>query len=346
MHMADALLSPGVGGVMWVATATTLAYSCKKVSKEDLNDLEDGKTIEFKKNIPLMGVLGALVFASQMINFTIPGTGSSGHIGGGILLAALLGPEAGLIAIASVLVIQCLFFADGGLLALGCNIINMGFFACFVGFPLIYKNIVKKNFSPTKIMIASILAVVVSLQLGSFAVVLETNMSGISELPFSTFVMLMQPIHLAIGLVEGVLTGCVLVFIYEARPELLIGYDGKNKQGKLSIKSVVCTLLVCTLIIGGGLSLYASSNPDGLEWSIEKVTGSNELERSTTIGDSLGKVQEKIAFLPDYGFKSDSENTFGTTVSGIVGSGITLGVAVLVGFVIKGKKNKESNSNI
>lgn len=347
MHMADALLSPAVGGVMWVATATTLAYSCKKVSKEEeLSSFANKKSIEFQKKVPLMGVLGALVFASQMINFTIPGTGSSGHIGGGMLLAALLGPHAGLITISSVLMIQCLFFADGGLLALGCNVINIGFFACFVGFPLIYKNILKKGFSPTKIMIASILAVLVSLQLGAFGVVFETSISGISELPFSNFVLLMQPIHLAIGLVEGVLTGCVLVFIYEARPELLIGYDGSKNQGRLSIKAVISTLLICTLLIGGGLSLYTSSNPDGLEWSIEKVTGSTELERSTKVGDTLSSVQEKTAFLPDYAFKSDSENTFGTTVSGIVGSGITLVVAAFGGFAIKGKKDKKSKSNV
>lgn len=344
MHMADALLSSTVGGSMLVAAATTLAYSSNKISKEQRLDNEIG--IEFRKKVPLMGVLGALVFASQMINFTIPGTGSSGHIGGGILLAAILGPEAGVITIASVLVIQALFFADGGLLALGCNIINMGFFACFIGFPLIYKNIIKKGFSSTKIMIASILTVVISLQLGAFGVVLETSLSGISELPFSTFVLLMQPIHLAIGLVEGVLTGCVLVFIYEVRPELLVGYNIQDKEAKISIKGLAITLLVCTVFIGGGLSLYASSNPDGLEWSIEKVTGSTEVDRSTSLGKNLETLQEKTAFLPDYSFKNNSENTFGTTVSGIVGSAITLGIAGVIGFVIKGKKKDNSEVNL
>lgn len=344
MHMADALLSPAVGGVMWVAAATTLAYSSKKISTQER--LESEETVEFRKKVPLMGVLGALVFASQMINFTIPGTGSSGHIGGGVLLAALLGPEAGFLTIASVLVIQALFFADGGLLALGCNMINMGFFACFIGFPFIYKNILKKGFSPTKIMIASIVSVVVALQMGAFGVVLETSLSGITELPFSTFVLLMQPIHLAIGLVEGVLTGAVLIFIYESRPQLLVGYNGEGKQDKLSIKGVIITLLVCTVLIGGGLSLFASSNPDGLEWSIEKVTGSDEIDRTTSIGSILGNIQNKTAFLPDYAFKSDGDNSMGTTVSGIVGSAITLGLAGIIGLAIRGKKKKEDKANI
>jgi cobalt/nickel transport system permease protein len=92
--MADALLSPPVGGVMWVATAAAVAYSSVKIKEE----------IDTKK-IPLMGVLGAFIFAAQMINFTIPGTGSSGHIGGGMILAIILGPYAGFLTIASVLTV-------------------------------------------------------------------------------------------------------------------------------------------------------------------------------------------------------------------------------------------------
>jgi cobalt/nickel transport system permease protein len=116
MHMADALLSPGTGGVMWAATAVTIFYSARKVQSQLDN-----------RKIPLMGVLGAFVFAAQMINFAIPGTGSSGHIGGGLLLAILLGPQGAFLTMASVLTVQALFFADGGLLALGCNIFNLVF---------------------------------------------------------------------------------------------------------------------------------------------------------------------------------------------------------------------------
>ena len=346
MHMADALLSPVVGGTMWVAAAATMGYCCKKISEDNKEyDLRDTSKIDLQKKIPLMGVLGAFIFASQMINFTIPGTGSSGHIGGGILAASLLGPQAGFLTIASVLVIQCLFFADGGLLALGCNMINMGFFACFIGFPLIYSKILKKGFSPTKIVVASILSVVISLQLGAFGVVMETTMSGVTELPFSTFVILMQPIHLAIGLVEGVLTGLVLVFIYNAKPELLVGYnpDKEHVEGKVSTKKVVIVLAILTVLIGGGLSLYASSNPDGLEWAIQNVTGSTELERTNSVNETIGGVQEKLAFLPDYTFKSDGNNVLGTPVAGIVGAGITLGLSGLVAFGLSKSKKKQTN---
>ena len=124
MHMADALISPAVGGTMWAVTAALTAYSAKKL-KESANE----------RIAPLMGVLGAFIFAAQMINFTIPGTGSSGHLGGGMVLAILLGPYAAFLSMASILTVQALFFADGGLLALGCNIFNMAFLSCFIAYP-------------------------------------------------------------------------------------------------------------------------------------------------------------------------------------------------------------------
>ena len=162
MHMADALLSPAVGGTMWAVTAGLTTYSARK-----LRESPD------ESRVPLMGVLGAFIFASQMINFSIPATGSSGHLGGGMILAVLLGPYAAFLVLASVLVVQALFFADGGLLALGCNIFNMAFFPCFLAYPFIYRRIAGQKPSQPRIFFAAILAAVVGLQLGAFAVVLE-----------------------------------------------------------------------------------------------------------------------------------------------------------------------------
>jgi cobalt/nickel transport system permease protein len=211
MHMADALISPAVGGAMYLASAAAVAYSTVKMKKDELGE----------KKLPVMAIAGAFVFAGQMINFTIPATGSSGHIGGGILLAALLGGYPALLAIAAVLIIQCLFFADGGLLALGCNIFNMGVIPCLLVYPLIYRPIVKKGFGYGRIVLASVLSVVAGLQLGAFGVGLQTLASGVTALPFSSFVVLMQPIHLAIGVVEGLATAAILSFVYRMRPEIL-----------------------------------------------------------------------------------------------------------------------------
>ncbi|MGL6107890.1 energy-coupling factor ABC transporter permease [Romboutsia sp.] len=341
MHMADALISPVVGGSMWALTAGMAVYSAKKIEKDMKCSINNNHGFDEKK-IPLMGVMGAFVFASQMINFTIPGTGSSGHIGGGILLAILLGPEAGFLTMLSVLGIQALFFADGGLLALGCNVINMGLFTCFIVYPLIYRNIMKKGCSTKKIWIASIISVVVALQLGSFNVVLETLLSGKTELPFITFVLLMQPIHLAIGFVEGVITACVVSFVYKTRPDII--QDAEAKNYKMSFKKLIITMAILTVFIGGGLSLVASSNPDGLEWSILNVTGKAELQDSNSVNDKLASIQEKTAFLPDYGFKN-SEGGLGTSVAGVVGGVITLGVCGGIGMGLKAYKKKSSNIN-
>lgn len=341
MHMADALISPAVGGTMWAVTAGLIAYSIKKVQDE----LDEQK-------IPLMGVLGAFVFAAQMINFTIPGTGSSGHLGGGLLLAILLGPYAGFLTMAVILIIQALFFADGGLLALGCNIFNLGFYTCFIAYPLIYKAIVRKEYSTRRIFIGSMISSIIGLQLGAFSVVLETLFSGITELPFKTFVLLMQPIHLATGIVEGFITTAVVTFIWKSRPEIIEKALVGEKLGKLPIKKVLVALITLAVITGGILSWFASTYPDGLEWSILNVSGKEELEVPDGIHKTLSSIQEKIAFLPDYTFKrseetdvSESETKWpavdtGTTVSGLVGGAITLILAVVIGFIIRSIKKK------
>ena len=242
MHMADALLSPAVGGTMLAASVGVAAYSIKKMG----NDLDD-------KKIPLMGVIGAFVFAAQMINFSIPGTGSSGHIGGGILLAILLGPYAGFLTMASILLIQALFFGDGGLLAYGSNVFNLGFFTCFVAYPLIYKWFTRKGISQKRIFWGTVLAVTIGLQLGAFSVVLETLFSGKTELPFATFLLLMQPIHLAIGVVEGLVTAAIVIFVWKARPEILEKTSVNEEMGRISMKKVLTPLIIASIVVGGGL---------------------------------------------------------------------------------------------
>ena len=263
MHMADALVSATVAGIMYGATATVTGYSIKKVREE--ND---------PKKIPVMGVMGAFVFAAQMINFTVPGTGSSGHLCGGILLSAILGPFAGFLTMIGVLAIQAIIFADGGILALGCNIWNIAFYGCFIGALLIWKPIMKRKATKGKIIIASIFGSIITLQIGAFSVGIETFASGISALPFLTFISVMQPIHLAIGIIEGLITSAVLCFIYEVRPELLYGIreDLNENKTRFYFRKVIIIFSLLTILIAGGLSLFASEYPDGLEWSIKKIT--------------------------------------------------------------------------
>jgi cobalt/nickel transport system permease protein len=339
MHMADALISPAVGGTMWAAAAGLVAYSSRKV-KDELDD----------RKIPLMGVLGAFIFAAQMINFTIPGTGSSGHLGGALILAVLLGPYAAFLTIASVLTIQALFFADGGLLALGCNIFNLGFFPCFFAYPFIYKKIAGEKPTPGRILLGASLAAVIGLQLGAFCVVLETTFSGISELPFKTFLLLMQPIHFAIGIVEGVVTAAVVTFVWKARPEILELAASSKPLGTVSVKTVLLSILVATVLTGGALSWFASGRPDGLEWSMFRAAGTEELHPpKESIHSSLAEVQKKMAVLPDYGFpkaEEDAEHSGdrwpvidkGTSLSGVIGGALTLFLAGMLGVILKRRR--------
>lgn len=342
MHMADALLSPAVGGTMWAVSAGAIAYCSTKVRAE----LDDRK-------VPLMGVLGAFIFAAQMINFSIPGTGSSGHLGGGLLLAVLLGPYAAFLAIASVLVVQALFFADGGLLALGCNIFNLGFFPAFIAYPLIYKNIAGTQPGRMRLAAAAIVAAVAGLQLGAFGVVLETTLSGISSLPFASFLLLMQPIHLAIGVVEGLVTAAVLSFVYQARPELLVTPIAAAQPTLRPARALLLSFLAAALLTAGIFSWYASARPDGLEWAIAKVTGAEELAKPESgIFPALASLQQKTSFLPDYSLPGAAASSaggdtepaatdpatvvdLGTSVAGIVGSLLTLAIATLAAFLLR-----------
>ena len=370
MHMADALLAPAVAATMYAASGAAVAVSVRELKKD-----------ENMAKLPTMAVTAALVFAGQMINYTIPGTGSSGHLCGGMLLSALLGPQAGFLSMVVILAIQALFFADGGLLALGANCWNMAFYGCFIGYYLIWRPIMRSRLFERKqvishgvlhhsgesdeqlrgqkaerfrIVLASILGCVLTLQLGAFSVALETSASGITELPFGAFIGIMQPIHLAIGLIEGLITAAVLLFVYDARPELLMELcEAHTESGRsFSLKKTLVILAVVTAVTGGCVSLFASENPDGLEWS---MFGNSDAGYSDNMGlaeedygvtskaaEVSGSIQEKTAFLPDYAFR-DSDSSVGTSVSGLVGSAIVAGVAVLIcmmgGFFRRKKRN-------
>ena len=296
MHMADALVSPPVAITAGVAAVALLAVASRQVRKDTRPSL-----------VPLMGVLGAFVFAAQMINFAIPGTGSSGHIIGGVLVAALVGPWAAFLTICSVLIIQCLIFADGGMLALGCNIINMAAVSTLLAYPLVYKPIAGDSTRPWRLMAASVAACVLGLELGAFLVTVETEASGITALPMSTFLMFMLPIHLVIGLGEGLATGAVLSFVGASRPDLLVpkvcgarpgARDGKRLWPVLAwFGGAALVLAICYVWI-------ASGDPDGLEWSVAKVAGNVD----------MGSLAPPTAIMPDY------QNSF----SGIVGATLVI----------------------
>lgn len=347
MHMADALLSPAVGAALWTATAVVAVACSRRVQRR-----------ADSRQVPLMAVLGAFVFAAQMVNFSIPGTGSSGHLGGGLLLAVLVGPQAAFLVIASVLMVQALFFADGGLLALGCNIFNLGFLAAFLAYPL-YRRLAGTHASPARLASAAVLGAVLAMQLGALAVVLETVASGISALPFGPFVAFMLPVHLGIGIVEGLVTAAVVSFVRRTRPDILP--ESAATGGPFN--KVLAAFVALTLVTGSVGAWFASTDPDGLEWSIAKVTGTAVLESpGSAVHTRLAQVQRSLAFMPDHGLRGaageadaplangpphaalpgasradtdGAEQGLASAAAGLVGGAITLLLVVLTGFALR-----------
>ncbi len=332
MHMSDALLTPAVAGTMYAASAIAVGAAVTKIRKSP----QSVKVAE-------AGVMGAFVFAAQMINFSIPGTGSSGHICGGMLLAAVLGPAAGFLTMAVVLLVQCLLFADGGILAYGANLWNMAFYGCMLGGGVIWPLMTKGELTRKKIFAASIVGNIVALQLGAFSVTLETLASGITKLPFSAFVLAMLPIHLAIGTVEGLITGAVLSFVYDTRPEML-EVNSAVSTSRFSRSAMLAIFTAAALAVGGLLSLAASSSPDGLEWSMEKVAGTSELESSGDLHSEAAAVQEKTALLPDYNLP-ESESAGGNILSGVVGSLIVLAICCLACGALNLRRNRQPTAS-
>ena len=195
-----------------------------------------------------------------------------------------------------------------------------------------------------------------------FGVVLQTVVSGISELPFGLFVLFMQPVHLAIGVVEGVVTAALVSFVWKARPEVIELADDSKATGAASLKPILLGFAIATIITGGLLSWFASAHPDGLEWAMFKTSGQEELDTPDRgVHSSLADIQERTAFLPDYGFAEPESETdsgeigggatpeepdeqddaqwpavsAGTSLSGLVGGGMVLLIAGLLGVSLR-----------
>lgn len=322
MHMADALVSPPVAVGAAAISLTLLGVAASKVRQDSRENV-----------VPLMGVLGAFIFAAQMINFSIPGTGSSGHIIGGVLLAAILGPWAAYLTLASVLVVQCLVFADGGLMALGCNLLNMGICSTLIAYPLVYKPIAGSSQKNWRVMAAAIVACIVGLELGALLVTLETEMSGVTMLPFKEFLGVMGSIHLFIGLGEGLATAAVLGFVRQYQPSLLSEYRTEHNGKVRDYKRALWVFGALALVLGGCFAWIASSYPDGLEWSIAKVTGLEDLPGAASgIAKSIADVQSSSSVLPDYN----------STWSGIIGCMVVLTLVWVACSLINARRRKAS----
>ncbi len=345
MHMANELLSlPVAAGTLAIASGG-IGIICRKV-----------RQVVTSEKLALMGILGAFIFAGQMINFQLPAMpGTSGHMIGAVLLAIILGPHLGAIVISSVIIIQCLIFQDGGLLALGCNIINMGIVPTYIGYYL-YKTFTVGKFSSFRVHFGAMLACMIAVEAGAILVPIEAALSGVLSIPFTTFLVTMLGVHFLVGLVEGLITITVLVYLQQVRPDIVMNsIPGKVR---LSKKAVLASLGIFTIIAGAGLSLFASSFPDGLEWSYAERPDQPEFkpvisnDNKTII--AVDNFQSEYTPLPDYSKRSsppgkiqehkNQASAGWTSFAGVVGSAITMVVIWLTAWILRKSRTVKSIS--
>jgi len=301
MHIPDGFLSVTVSIVLWIISIAAIAYSLKRVNKE-LGE----------RQVPLMGVLAAAIFAGQMLNFTVAG-GTSGHLMGAAIATILLGPWAAILVMTSVVSIQAIIFQDGGLLALGANIFNMGLIGVAVSY-MVYSTVRKlageKSWS---LFVGGFSAAWLSIEIAALAAALQLALSGTS--PANIAVPAMGGIHALIGIGEGLITIGALAFLYSTRRDLIERSEKQATGGAL--------VWVTGLLIAIGLAVaspLASSHPDGLEW----VAG-----QSGFLDTARGPLYRII---PEYVFPGISNEALATILAGILGTFLVFGVALALGY--------------
>lgn len=206
MHIPDGFLSTPVWAAAGAVSAGAVGYSLRKLNRS----LEDNQ-------IPLMGVTGAFIFAAQMVNFPIAG-GTSGHLAGAVLAALLLGPHGAVLIMAAILVIQALLFADGGITALGANILNMGVIGSLAGYG-VYRLLQRVLTGPRGGVTCAFLAAWIAVVLSSAGAAVEIGLSG--TVPLRLVLPAMVGVHALIGIGEGLITAAALGFLLRVRRDLI-----------------------------------------------------------------------------------------------------------------------------
>lgn len=331
MHMANELLSVPVAAGSFALGAVCVGMICRKAKE----------TIEPEK-YSLMGIMGAFVFAAQMVNFQLPFMpGTSGHMVGAVLLAIILGPYAAAIVMTSVVIIQCLIFQDGGLLAIGCNVINMAIVPSFIGYYL-YRMIVGNKQGQLRMYVSSVIACIAALSISAAIVPIQTALSGVLTVPFTTFLITMIGVHLLIGTVEGILTAAIIIYLRQARPQIFNHSIGTERFGKTA---VYLSLLLITILVGCVLSLYSSEMPDGLEWSYAERPDQPQFEtiisNNSKAVTAANQLQSKYSPLPDYTLRTSQEDQLQkagwTSFAAVTGSGLTMAMIWACSLIMKRK---------
>ena len=308
MHVPDGFINAQVSAATGIISLGTLwAY------------IRNAKNLVADKLIALTGMMSALIFVLQMINFPIA-AGTSGHLLGGALAVIVLGPSLGVICISIVVVIQSLLFADGGLSALGVNVLNMAIITSLTGWFTI--TLWKKLFGESQFTLisGSVIAGLLSVVFSSIAFVLEYAIGGTVSVPLGSVLIAMISTHLLIGLGEGIITALIVSLLLRVRSDLVYVNSKKNKSNTLSTSYGVFIALIFALTL---VTPYASSSPDGLE-SVASDFGFEETDGV-------------VLLLEDYGISSINNNFVSTTLSALLG---VLAIAGLGTLFFRNKSGK------
>jgi cobalt/nickel transport system permease protein len=311
MHIPDGFLSVPVALVLWALSLVVIAYALRRANK-DLGE----------KQVPLMGVLAAAIFAGQMLNFTVAG-GTSGHLLGAALAMILLGPWAAVLVLTTVVGVQALIFQDGGLLAMGGNLFNMAVVGVFVSY-FVYRTV--QRFSGGQkwgVFVGGVLAAWSSIFIASLAAALELSFSGTS--PANISIPAMGGIHAIIGIGEALITLGALAFLYATRRDLLKIDGTQAKSGRLVwIGGLAIAVLLAVA------SPLASTHPDGLEWVAAQQGFISKQQASP------------ISIIPEYALPGVSHGALATILAGVIGVIIVFGVALSIAYV---RRNRQSTVN-
>ena len=305
MHIPDGFLD-----------AKTLAVTAGLAAAGVTTAVRQARTQLPPRRVPLLGVTAAFVFAAQMVNFPVAG-GTSGHLIGGVLAAVLLGPSGAVLVMTAVLTLQCLLFADGGLLALGANIFNMGLVGGVGGY-YVYRA-VRRAFGARDPLVAVPVAAWCGTVMSAVATAGELSLSGV--VPWSVGVLAMAGVHMVMGVGEALITTLVVLAIDRTRPEILADGHALPLHGT---GETVAFGLVISLGLGMFISPIASTWPDGLE----KVAAALGF-----LGRAV-KTPLVPALIPDYALPGIASPGWATAVAGGIGTTVVFLVVLAIARLI------------
>lgn len=311
MHVPDGFMNVTMSAATGVISFGTLwAY------------IRSAKDLVADKFIALTGMMSALIFVLQMINFPVA-AGTSGHLLGGALAVIVLGPRLGLICLSVVVIIQSLLFADGGLSALGVNVLNMAIVTSATSWFIVNNWIKFIGKNKTSIVIVSVLAGILSVVFSSIAFTIQYAIGGTISIPVGTVLIAMVTTHLIIGLGEGIITSLIITLLMRVRPDLVYAYERKDEN---TTKVSFYGLFIILILLLSLITPFASSSPDGLE----------------SVAEEFGFTQTDavVLLLDDYGINAINNNFLSTVLSALLG--ITV-VAILFNLIIARRKSGKNS---